>query len=65
MFWHKALDEGGRQRLVENICGHLKDAASFIRERTVKMFAQVDPDFGKRVQQGLDEYEKQGLAAHS
>jgi catalase len=63
VFWNKVLDEGGRQRLVDNISGHLKDAAAFIRERAVKVFTQVDPDFGRRVQAGLDEYEKQGLTA--
>jgi len=53
-FWRKVLDESARQRLVENIAGHLKDAKDFIRERTVKMFAQVDPEFGKRLQKQLD-----------
>jgi len=38
----------------------LKDAAGFIRERTVKVFTQVDPKFGQRVQKELDEYEKKG-----
>jgi len=58
IFYRKVLDEGGRQRLIDNIAGHLKDAKDFIRERMVKVLSQVDPDFGKRVQQKIDEYGK-------
>jgi len=63
MFWRKALNEEGRQHLVENITGHLKDAPGFMRERAVKIFTQVDPEFGKRVQKGLDEYEKKNFTS--
>jgi len=62
-FWRKVLDDGGRQRLVENIGGHLKNAKAFIQERAVKVFTQVDPEFGKRVQQLLDEFEKKQQSA--
>ena len=31
IFWTKVLDEGARQRLIENIAGHLKNAQPFIQ----------------------------------
>jgi catalase len=62
-FYRKVLDDGARQRLVDNIAGHLKDAAGFIRQRAVKVFTQVDPDFGRRMQKALDEYEKKNLTS--
>ncbi len=43
-------------RLVENIAGHLKDAQEFIQKRTVRNFAQCDPEYGRRIQELLDMY---------
>ncbi|XP_065837097.1 catalase-like [Oscarella lobularis] len=48
-FWTEVLSEQERQRLVENIAGHLKDAKEFIQARAVKNFSQVHPDFGSRL----------------
>lgn len=53
VFYQKVLDAAAQERLISNICGHLKDAADFIQERAVKNFTQVDPTFGKRVAEGL------------
>lgn len=57
-FWRKVLDDAARKRLVSNIAGHLKDAKQFIQERAVRNFGQVDPDFGKMLQNALDQYAK-------
>lgn len=53
VFYRKVLDAPARQRLVNNIVGHLKNASQFIQERAVKNFAQVDADFGRLLNEGL------------
>ncbi|XP_075229939.1 catalase [Lycorma delicatula] len=52
-FWNRTLTEEGRKNLVDNIVGHLRDAADFIQERAVKNFSQVNPNFGQRLSEGL------------
>ncbi|KAL5010218.1 hypothetical protein ScPMuIL_012523 [Solemya velum] len=54
LFWRKALCDGGRKRLAENIGNHLKDAAEFIQKRAVALFTQCDAEYGRRVQEELD-----------
>jgi catalase len=58
IFWRKVLDEGARNRLVENIAGHIKGAKDFIQDRAVKNFSQVDPEFGRRLRKAIDEHNK-------
>ncbi|KAG8321152.1 hypothetical protein J6590_052531 [Homalodisca vitripennis] len=53
LFWRKTLTEDERTRLVNNIVNHLKDAENFLQDRAVKMFSQVDINFGQRVAEGL------------
>uniref|UniRef100_A0A6M2DT65 Catalase n=1 Tax=Xenopsylla cheopis TaxID=163159 RepID=A0A6M2DT65_XENCH len=53
IFWSKVLTPEERQRLVENIVGHLRNAAPFIQQRAVKNFSQVNADFGRQLEQGL------------
>jgi len=53
IFWSQTLNDAERERLVSNIVGHLKDTTDFIQERAVKNFCQVNPDFGRRVAEGL------------
>lgn len=55
-FWLKVLTKAERQRLVENIAGHLKDAQPFLQKRTVDNFSQVHADFGGGIQKLLEEY---------
>jgi catalase len=52
-FWRKVLKPEERQRLVENISGHLKNANETIRQRAVKVFTQVDPEFGQGVEKAM------------
>ncbi|CAL1538523.1 unnamed protein product [Lymnaea stagnalis] len=52
-FWNKVLSPAEQSRLVENIVDHLKDAQDFIQKRAVGNFTQVDPEFGRRVKEGL------------
>ena len=59
-FYRRVLSEEERQRLVENIAGHLKDAKEFIQDRAVANFSQADQEYGQRIAKLLDEYRKQG-----
>lgn len=59
-FWRKVLDESARNRLVDNIAGHLKNAQNFIQDRAVRNFSQVDVDFGRRLRNALDAHRKLG-----
>ncbi|XP_039254419.1 catalase-like [Styela clava] len=58
-FWSKVLSEPERQRLAENIAGHLKDAQGFLQERTVGNFSQVHSDLGGRIRKMLDDFKSQ------
>lgn len=53
VFWRTTLKEEERIRLIENMSSHLIDAAEFIQERAVKLFGQVDADFGQRLNTAL------------
>lgn len=53
IFYRRVLDEGARNRLVENIVGHMSNASPFIQERAVKNFSQVDAEFGRKLSEGL------------
>uniref|UniRef100_A0A1B6KS17 Catalase core domain-containing protein n=1 Tax=Graphocephala atropunctata TaxID=36148 RepID=A0A1B6KS17_9HEMI len=53
LFWRKTLTEEERARLVNNIIDHLKNAEDSLQDRAVKLFSQVDAEFGQRVAEGL------------
>ena len=59
------LSEKEKQRLVENIAGHLKDALEFIQRRAVSNFSQADPEYGRRISELLEEYRREGKAPSS
>ncbi|CAI5763602.1 catalase-like isoform X1 [Podarcis lilfordi] len=59
-FYTKVLSEEERERLCENIAGHLKDAQLFIQKKAVKNFTDVHPDYGARIQAHLDRYNAKG-----
>jgi catalase len=52
-FWRKVLKPEERQRLIDNIGGHLKHANETIRKRGVEVFTKVDPEFGAGVQKAM------------
>ena len=64
-YWRKVLNEKEKQRLVENIAGHLKDALEFIQRRAVSNFSQADPEYGRRISELLEEYRREGKAPSS
>ncbi len=59
MLWEKALDDTGRQHLVENIVASMGNPAIGladprpIQERMLTHWYKVHPDFGRRVAEGL------------
>ena len=52
-YWVRVLNEDERNRLVDNIAGHLKNAASFLQERGINNFGKVHPDFGTKLRAAL------------
>ncbi|KAI6660304.1 Catalase [Oopsacas minuta] len=53
IFYRKVLTPVERQRLVENIAGHLKNAAAFIQKRAVGNFKQADIEYGSKIEELL------------
>lgn len=53
LFWKRVLDADAKSRLVNNLVGSLRNASTFIVERAVKNFTEVDPELGKRLTEGL------------
>jgi catalase len=59
IFWRNVLKEDERQRLVNNIAGHLIGAAEFIQQRAVENFRKADEDYGRRLREALDKLKNQ------
>lgn len=53
-FWNNVLNDKERQRLAENIGGHLKNAQPFLQKRTVTNFSKVHPKLGEMIQKVID-----------
>nr|AGH07917.1 catalase [Brachionus calyciflorus] len=53
-FWNKVLNEQEKQRLIENMSGHLVNAVDFIQQRAVENFGKCDPEYGRRLKEALD-----------
>jgi len=54
LFWNNVLTEQQRQNLIDNISGHLIDAEEFIQQRAVNNFTKCDPEYGRRLQEALN-----------
>lgn len=53
IFYQKVLNAQEKKNLINNVVGHLKDAADFIQERGVKVFSEVDASLGQSIAEGL------------
>lgn len=53
LFWRNVLDDKEKSRLVNNLVQSLSNASTFIIERAVKNFTEVDTDLGRRLTEGL------------
>lgn len=58
----QVLKPAERQRLVENIAGHAINASDFLQKRVVKNFSQADPEYGRAIQEKLDQLKAQRKA---
>jgi len=52
-FWNKVLTAEERERLANNIGGHLVQAQPFIQERAIGNFEKVHPDFGAKIRMAI------------
>ena len=55
--YRKVMTDVDREHLIENISGHLRNAAAHLQKRQTALFYKVDADYGTRIA------EKLGLAA--
>lgn len=62
-FYWRTLDEAARERLTENIAGHLCRAHHFIRQRAIKNFSAVDPAYGTSIARKVEQYLRDGPVA--
>lgn len=53
-FFRKVLSESERERLTDNIAGHLCHAQFFVRQRVIQNFSAVDPVYGQMVSDKID-----------
>lgn len=56
ILYQRVLDDGAKGRLINNIASDLRDAATFIQERALNNFAQVDADFSRRINEQIQAY---------
>jgi len=52
-FWTKVLGPEERKHTAANVAGHLVNAQEFLQERAVKMFSQINPEYGQLIQENL------------
>jgi len=54
--FYRMLKQDERDRLADNIAGHLQNAQEFIQQRAIKNFASADPDLGAAIQSKIKAY---------
>jgi catalase len=64
IFWRDVLTGPEKQRLIENMSGHLKDAQEFIQQRVVRNYSRCDPEYGRRLDEALQSYKAGRKAAN-
>jgi catalase len=59
LLWQAMLKEdGGRENFLKNLCPHLGGASEFVIGESVKMFAKVDEQLGKDIEQGIKNHKE-------
>jgi catalase len=53
-FFNSVLDQGARERLTDNIAGHICEAQPFIRDRAIRNFAAADKEYGRMIRQKVE-----------
>lgn len=59
IFWRKVLDDGAKKRLIDNIAGHLVNAAEFLQQRQIGNFSRCDEEYGRRLKEAIDKLKNQ------
>lgn len=62
IFWRQTLNEQERCNLIENLSGAVSQAADFLQDRVVSNFTKCDADFGRRLQQALNEHKAKKMS---
>ncbi|WP_034385743.1 catalase [Deinococcus sp. YIM 77859] len=52
---YRAFEDWEREELIKNLSLALKDVSEPIRERMLEYFTQADPDYGRRVREGIEQ----------
>jgi len=65
IFFRDVLNEEEKERLVDNIAAHIKDAQGFLQDRAVKNFGSADQRFGKMLRKRIDYYKNLGSSSSS
>ena len=50
-FFRQVLDKAGRERLTDNIAGHIAAAPPFVRERAIANFSAADVTYGRMIRE--------------
>jgi catalase len=50
-FFRNVLDDGARERLTDNIAGHISRAQELIRQRAIANFTAADVNYGRMIQE--------------
>jgi len=50
---YRTFEDWEREELIKNLVTHIEVCPSAIQERMVYHFTQADPDYGRRVAEGL------------
>lgn len=54
---YRSLEDWEREDLISNLSGALAQANKQIQEKMIDLFSQCDPDYGKRVEEGIKDAE--------
>ncbi|MET3291510.1 UNVERIFIED_CONTAM: catalase [Brevibacillus sp. OAP136] len=57
---YREFDEWEREELISNLVGNLKICKPHIQEKMIYYFTQADPDYGRRVSEGLANAAREG-----
>lgn len=60
---YREFEQWERDELIRNLVDGLGPCPADIRERMISYFTQADPEYGRRVAEGLAEYDRNGPAA--
>lgn len=58
IIYPQVLTEDDKKHLILNMSSHMKDAQEFIQKRAVANFSKCDPEYGRRLQEALDQFKK-------